>query len=114
MQSTTRLDSHPTASTVTTPLKDIQKALPLRVLSLADWRHWTTSGYVIVQHAVPRLTLSASWMCSGSSTRRITGSVDLVRAAAARPRDGGVERHRYAGDLQPPGALGQSHGAARL
>ena len=53
MQSTTRLDSHPTASTATTPLKDIQKALPLRVLSLADWRHWTTSGYVIVQHAVP-------------------------------------------------------------
>ena len=34
MQSTTRLDSHPTASTATTPLKDIQKTLPLRVLSI--------------------------------------------------------------------------------
>ena len=53
MQPPTRLDSHPTASTATTPLKDIQKALPLRVLSLADWRHWTTSGYVIVRDAVP-------------------------------------------------------------
>ena len=53
MQPPTRLDSHPTASTATTPLKDIQKALPLRVLSPADWRHWTTSGYVIVRHAVP-------------------------------------------------------------
>jgi Phytanoyl-CoA dioxygenase (PhyH) len=53
MQPTTRLDSHPTAATATTPLKDIQKALPLRVLSPADWRHWTTSGYVIVPQAVP-------------------------------------------------------------
>ena len=53
MQSPTRRDSHPTASTVTTPLKDIQKALPLRVLSPADWRHWTTSGYVMVRDAVP-------------------------------------------------------------
>ncbi len=53
MQPTTRLDSHPTASTATTPLKDIQKALPLRVLTPADWRHWTTTGYVIVRQAVP-------------------------------------------------------------
>jgi hypothetical protein len=53
MQPPTRLDSHPTASTATTPLKDIQKALPLRVLSPADWSYWTTTGYVIVRHAVP-------------------------------------------------------------
>ena len=53
MQPTTRRDSHPTASTATTPLKDIQKALPLRVLSPADWRHWTARGYVIVPDAVP-------------------------------------------------------------
>ncbi|MCI0456156.1 MAG: phytanoyl-CoA dioxygenase family protein [Gemmataceae bacterium] len=34
-------------------LKDIQKKLPLRVLSDDDWRHWTTWGYVIVPNAVP-------------------------------------------------------------
>lgn len=34
-------------------LKDIQKKLPLRVLSPEDWRHWTTWGYVIVPNAVP-------------------------------------------------------------
>ena len=28
----------------TTQLKDIVKTLPLRVLSPADWRHWTTRG----------------------------------------------------------------------
>jgi len=35
------------------PLKDIQKHLPLRVLSGEDWLHWTTWGYVIVTDAVP-------------------------------------------------------------
>src|SRR5579862_4300018 len=35
------------------PLKDIQKKLPLRVLSAEDWRHWTTFGYVVVPNAVP-------------------------------------------------------------
>jgi hypothetical protein len=34
-------------------LRDIQKKLPLRVLSDEDWRHWTTWGYVIVPNAVP-------------------------------------------------------------
>jgi len=34
-------------------LKDIQKKLPLRVLSEDDWRHWTTWGYVIVPDAAP-------------------------------------------------------------
>ena len=34
-------------------LKDIQKKLPLRVLSEDDWRQWTTWGYVIVPNAVP-------------------------------------------------------------
>ena len=37
----------------TTPLKDIVKTLPFRVLSPADWQHWTTRGYVIVKDAVP-------------------------------------------------------------
>jgi hypothetical protein len=47
-------DSHPTSKKVTTQLKDIQKRLPLRVLSEADWQHWITKGYVIVRDAVPR------------------------------------------------------------
>ena len=46
-------DSHPTTRGLTTPLKDIRKRLPLRVLSPDDWRHWTTQGYVIVRQAVP-------------------------------------------------------------
>lgn len=45
-------DSHPTTS-ATTPLKDIRKTLPLRVLSEDDWQHWITKGYVIVRRAVP-------------------------------------------------------------
>lgn len=47
-------DSHPTTTALTTPLRDITKSLPLRVLSPADWTHWTTRGYVIVKHAVPQ------------------------------------------------------------
>ena len=34
-------------------LKDIEKTLPLRVLSEEDWEHWTTWGYVIVHDAIP-------------------------------------------------------------
>jgi hypothetical protein len=34
-------------------LKDIQKRLPLRVLAVEDWRHWTTWGHVIIPNAVP-------------------------------------------------------------
>ena len=45
-------DSHPTSRKVTTQLKEIVKTLPLRVLSPADWEHWTTKGYVIVRDAV--------------------------------------------------------------
>jgi hypothetical protein len=45
-------DSHPTAKAAV-QLKDIQKTLPLRVLSEADWAHWITKGYVIVRQAVP-------------------------------------------------------------
>jgi Phytanoyl-CoA dioxygenase (PhyH) len=46
-------DNHPTSSRATTPLKDISKTLPLRVLSEADFEHWQTKGYVIVRNAVP-------------------------------------------------------------
>jgi Phytanoyl-CoA dioxygenase (PhyH) len=37
----------------TTQLRDIKKALPLRVLSATDWEQWTNQGYVIVKNAVP-------------------------------------------------------------
>ncbi len=53
MQTQTARDAHPRTEKVTTPLKDIRKTLPLRVLSPDDWRHWTTKGYVIVRQAVP-------------------------------------------------------------
>jgi hypothetical protein len=46
-------DSHQTSTKVSTQLKDIQKTLPLRVLSKADFEHWQTKGYVIVRNAVP-------------------------------------------------------------
>ena len=57
MQPPIKRDSHPTASEATTQLKDIRKTLPLRVLSQADWLHWTTKGYVIVRQAVPAATV---------------------------------------------------------
>lgn len=46
--------SHPVSTKVTTQLKDIQKRLPLRVLSEDDWTHWITKGYVIVRNAISR------------------------------------------------------------
>ena len=46
-------DAHPSTQKVTTQLKDLKKALPLRVLSPEDWQHWITRGYVIVRQAVP-------------------------------------------------------------
>jgi hypothetical protein len=47
-------DSHQTTQRVSTQLKDIEKTLPLRVLSPEDFRHWQTKGYVIVRNAVPQ------------------------------------------------------------
>ena len=44
--------SHPVNSALTVQLKDIQKKLPLRVLSPEDWQHWITKGFVIVKNAV--------------------------------------------------------------
>ncbi len=35
------------------PLRDIQKRLPLRVLSEEDWEHWRTWGYVVIPNAIP-------------------------------------------------------------
>ncbi len=47
-------DAHPSTHAITTSLREIQKTLPLRVLSDTDWQHWTTYGYVIVKNAVPQ------------------------------------------------------------
>ena len=53
-QQRTRLRNfHPSSRRATTPLSEIRKTLPLRVLSPEDWEHWTTRGYVIVRAAVP-------------------------------------------------------------
>ena len=41
-------DTHQSTQKISTQLKDIQKTLPLRVLSPDDWAHWTQKGYVIV------------------------------------------------------------------
>ena len=49
----TRRDSHQTSTKVTTQLKDIEKTLPLRVLSKQDFAFWQQNGYVIVRNAVP-------------------------------------------------------------
>ena len=54
--------SHATARSLTTQLKDIKKTLPLRVLSPADWHHWTTQGLCDCPQGRP-----ADRMCSGSS-----------------------------------------------
>lgn len=50
---------HPTAMGVTTQLKDIEKSMPLRVLSRDDWNHWKERGYVIVRGAVPKAKCDA-------------------------------------------------------
>ena len=40
-----------------TPLRDIQKKLPLRVLSEEDFKHWQTYGFVVVRQAVPAINV---------------------------------------------------------
>ena len=48
-------DAHPTAHAGHHPAQGHpEESLPLRVLSEADWQHWTTKGYVIVRQAVPQ------------------------------------------------------------
>ena len=42
-----------TAAVAKTPLRKIQKTLPLRVLSPTDFEHWQTYGFVVVRQAVP-------------------------------------------------------------
>jgi len=42
-----------TAAVAKTPLREIKKTLPLRVLSPSDFDHWQTYGFVVVRQAVP-------------------------------------------------------------
>ena len=46
-------DNHPTSDRATTPLAEIRKQLPLRVLSKEEFDHWQKRGFVIVRNAVP-------------------------------------------------------------
>lgn len=50
-------------------LQDMQKQLPLRVLSVEDWAFWQRHGYVIIKQAVPTAcaaaTLQKVWEFSG-------------------------------------------------
>lgn len=43
---------HKISQTMRTPLKDINKKLPLRVLSEADFAHWQQKGFVIVKNVI--------------------------------------------------------------
>jgi len=77
-------DSHWTAKGLAVQLKDIEKRLPLRVLSRADWEHWTKQGYVIVNDAVPvenvRRLVDLLWEFSEmSSSDRSTWSRTQLR-----------------------------------
>ena len=67
--------SHPTGKNQTTQLKDIQKKLPLRVLSQDDWQHWITKGFVVVKNAVSR-----------ADCARLEKAVDRIGPSAARWR----------------------------
>ena len=42
-----------TQNTQSTQLRDVQKTLPLRVLSPEQFAHWQSYGYVVVRQAVP-------------------------------------------------------------
>lgn len=39
-------------------LRDLEKDLPLRVLSEDDWDHWVTNGYVVVKNIISRALAS--------------------------------------------------------
>lgn len=58
-----------------TPLRDLDKSRPLRVLSEEDFAHWQTYGYVIVREAVPaaaaRRLLDFSWEYQGLDPDRL-------------------------------------------
>jgi hypothetical protein len=57
-----------------TQLRDLEKTLPLRVLSKEDFAFWQTYGYVVVREAVPaaaaRQLLSFAWDFQGLDPQR--------------------------------------------
>ncbi|MFG3255614.1 phytanoyl-CoA dioxygenase family protein [Streptomyces sp. NPDC048172] len=57
-----------------TPLKDIRKARPLRVLSEEDLAFWQTYGYIVVREAIPaeaaRKLLDFTWEFQGLDPER--------------------------------------------
>ncbi|MFJ8308722.1 MULTISPECIES: phytanoyl-CoA dioxygenase family protein [unclassified Streptomyces] len=57
-----------------TPLKDIKKSRPLRVLSEEDFTFWQTYGYVVVKEAIPaaaaRSLLDFAWEFQGLDPER--------------------------------------------
>ncbi|HTU51851.1 MAG TPA: phytanoyl-CoA dioxygenase family protein [Acidobacteriaceae bacterium] len=46
------------ANVVRTPLRELEKSLPLRVLSPEDFKHWQTFGFTVVRQAVPQQNVS--------------------------------------------------------
>ena len=47
-------DSHPTSERASTPLSEIKKKLPLRILSETEFSDWQRFGFTIVRNAVPK------------------------------------------------------------
>ena len=106
---------HPTTQQIDVPLKDVRKRLPLRVLSPADWTHWSTFGYVVVPAAVPeaniRRLVDLLWeFCEMTPTDSRTWSRRQLRDHEMQElnNSGMVEiyNHQY--------PVGQPAGAARL
>jgi ectoine hydroxylase-related dioxygenase (phytanoyl-CoA dioxygenase family) len=52
-------DNKLTPAILREPLRSIEKKLPLRVLSKADFEHWQTFGFVVVKQAVPMTQVEA-------------------------------------------------------
>ncbi|MGF1427761.1 phytanoyl-CoA dioxygenase family protein [Kitasatospora sp. LaBMicrA B282] len=57
-----------------TPLRDLEKSRPLRVLSEADFAHWQDYGYVVVEEAIPaghaKALLDFAWEFQGLDRAR--------------------------------------------
>jgi hypothetical protein len=52
-------DNKLTRTILREPLRSIEKKLPLRVLSKADFEHWQTYGFVVVKQAVDSAQVEA-------------------------------------------------------
>lgn len=51
--------NHPGAVGPVTPLHQIQKRLPFRVMTPEDWAQWTTHGYVVLRNLIPEDLVAA-------------------------------------------------------